>query len=366
MKKITIISFDSINNPFYGGGGAIVIHEIAKRLAKQYALTIVTSSYPGSQSEMIDGVLYKRIPGLSFSPRISQLLFQFILPFYAPGIISQSDIILESYTSPFSTACFQAVTNKPVIGLIQLLAGKEIGKKYHLPLQFLEALKIRSYKYCIVLNENIQNKVKQINSHVTVTIIPNGIEDLHVKKLSHKKSAHILYIGRIDIWQKGLDLLLEAYKQIEAQTKVKLVICGAGSPKDLDSLQELIGSQGLENKVALMGKVEGDMKKKMFSEAICLVLPSRYETQPLTLLEAFSFGVPSICWDIPDLSWISSQECVKVKPFNTHQYALKLLKLIQDPSFSQALSKKAKKFSQRFNWDTSVEKYQQFFEMVTN
>src|SRR5690606_11347944 len=60
-NKIVISTYDSIDNPFYNGGGAFAIHEVAKRLSKKYELIVLTGNYPGSINKVKDGVSYKRI-----------------------------------------------------------------------------------------------------------------------------------------------------------------------------------------------------------------------------------------------------------------------------------------------------------------
>ena len=60
-RRIIFSNYDDPKNPFYGGGGARAIHEVARRLAVRHDVKIITGSYPGSRDEMVDGVSYARI-----------------------------------------------------------------------------------------------------------------------------------------------------------------------------------------------------------------------------------------------------------------------------------------------------------------
>ncbi len=80
-KTIVFSNYDDIHNPYYAGGGAVATHEMAKRLATKNKVIILTSRYPNSKNEELDGVIYHRIGLDLFDPRISQTIFQVILPY---------------------------------------------------------------------------------------------------------------------------------------------------------------------------------------------------------------------------------------------------------------------------------------------
>lgn len=363
--KIIFSSYDSIKNPFYGGGGAHAIHQIAKRLLENYEILVVTSNYPNSQDNIIDGVEYKKI-GLSISnPLIAQLVFQFLLPFYTFKLRNSFNLWIESFTPPFSTACLQFFSNRPVIGLVHLLGGKDMSKKYHLPFEIFERLGLRTYKHFIVLNDKVKETILKINPRADIVVIPNGIDSEILKTdIKTEGRKHILFMGRIDIEQKGLDILLESFKQIQNQTNLNLFICGTGDKKSINELKSKIKMFNLGSRVKLVGYVTGQKKIKMFSNALVMVMPSRYETQPLTLLEAFAFGLPIVCFDINDLNWLSDDYVIKVEPFNISLYSESLLKIIKSQKRRDELSENTKHYSKQFDWNIVTKKYIDLIEKV--
>ena len=53
MRKIVISNYDSTYNPHYGGGGAVAVYEISKRLGKDYDVVLYSGAFLGS-GQIID------------------------------------------------------------------------------------------------------------------------------------------------------------------------------------------------------------------------------------------------------------------------------------------------------------------------
>src|SRR4051812_43402090 len=98
IKKVIISSYDDLKNPYYAGGGAYAVHEVAKRLAQKYHVEVLTSSYPQAKDEKVNDVSYKRIGVPRFGPYLGQLIFQARLPFYARTL--DYDLWIENFTPP--------------------------------------------------------------------------------------------------------------------------------------------------------------------------------------------------------------------------------------------------------------------------
>lgn len=126
-------------------------------------------------------------------------------------------------------------------------------------------------------------------------IIPNGIDVKEIKRdIIHKEQCTIYYLGRYDINHKGLDYLLEALKILENRGKrFSLEFWGKGNLKDQhyiqDSLNELKSINVQFN--GPIGKKEKDYKLEQLGP---MILTSRYEGFPMTVLEAWAYGNPCI------------------------------------------------------------------------
>jgi phosphatidyl-myo-inositol alpha-mannosyltransferase len=351
-SKIIISSYDDLGNPFYGGGGAYAIHEVAKRLVKNFDVEVLTSKYPGSKNNTVDGIHYKRV-GIFAGAKLSQLLFHFTLPKHV--LKRNYDIWIESFTPPFSTSLLPLLTKKPVIGLAHMFSGEDMRRKYKLPFNKIEDLGLKMYKYFIVMTDFHKQKVIKINPKAMVQVIPNGIEKPKYKNF--RKDDYILFIGRIEVDQKGLDLLM---KSIRAVKNIKLKIAGTGNKNDVDKLKLLIKKYGLEKKVELVGRVGGKEKQTLFRKAKLVVSPSRYETFGIVALEAFSYSLPFVCFDIDGYKWLPNNLAIKAKPFSSASLTKSINKLVNNPKLQSSMGKDAYSYVGKFNWDNISKEYEKF------
>jgi glycosyltransferase involved in cell wall biosynthesis len=152
--------------------------------------------------------------------------------------------------------------------------------------------------------------VKQEN----IEIVPNGIDLDEFRNLPPKGSfkkkwnmpgnqKFILFLARINKI-KGVDLLARAFARISLNNPdLKLVIAG---PDDgyLTELKSLLRHLQIEDKVLLLGPLYDEEKLGAYVDADVYVLPSIYETFPVSALESCSCGTPVLftdCCGIADI-----------------------------------------------------------------
>jgi glycosyltransferase involved in cell wall biosynthesis len=361
-RTIVFSNYDSPGNPYYGGGGARAIHEVARRLAERHAVRVITGSYPGSREELVEGVSYGRLGGAWAGPKLGQLLYQFLLPRRVRG--ERFDLWVESLTPPFSTACLQWFTRKPVIALTQILAGRAMSRKYHLPFGTLERHGLKTYRYAIALSGHLKQELERANPSLRVAVIPNGVNRELIEQEVEPGRAHVLFLGRLDVEQKGIDLLLEAWSAIAATMPAPLVIAGGGAAADTAFVARRIEELRLGASVRAVGRVEGDQKDRLLRQAMFLVMPSRFEASPVVLLEALCYRLPVVLFGIPELLELPDACCVKVRPFDTRAYGQAALELARDTPRRLAAGAAAKQLARLFDWDDLARKYEEFFETV--
>ena len=132
---------------------------------------------------------------------------------------------------------------------------------------------------------------------VPVVFIPNGVDEaLLRRKLSkpHKASAWV-YLGRLAVEHKGLDLLVKGYASLYKQRGGKLpplVLAGPDFRGGKKQLEKLIRSLGVAESVLLKGPVFGEDKWNLLAQAQLFVHTSRWEGMPLAMLEALACGRP--------------------------------------------------------------------------
>jgi glycosyltransferase involved in cell wall biosynthesis len=105
----------------------------------------------------------------------------------------------------------------------------------------------------------------------------------------HQRSGG-LFVGRLDE-QKGIEILLRAWRQID----YPLRIIGDGP------LSNLVAHH-VDERIVYLGRQPREVVQREMQAAKFLVLPSQgCEMFPMTILEAFSNGLPVICSDLPSL-----------------------------------------------------------------
>jgi glycosyltransferase involved in cell wall biosynthesis len=350
---VVLSIYDDIGNPHYGGGGAVVVGEIAARLAADHRVTVYTGSYRGSRATVRGGVRYVFLPVGWAGPRAGQLLFSLLLPLVARRV--RADVWIESLTPPFTASLLPLARRRPVVGLVQMLSAADMARKYKIPFHHVERLGLRWYRRFVVLNETDREAVRACNPDAAIDLIPNGVTRPDPATLRYGDGEHLLYLGRIDVRQKGLDLLLAA---VSADSlPLPLVVAGSGTPQEERRLRELAAPAG--DRVRVVGRVDGAAKSRLLSASAAVVVPSRFETFSLTALEAMAYGKPVVCFDLPRLAWIGADCAVKVPPFDVDSLRDALRDLVGDPERRAALGRCGRARSASYDWTAIGARYRE-------
>lgn len=364
MRKNLIIStYDSVGNPYYSGGGAQSIHEVAKRLSQEYKVTVIAGNYKKAKEKFSDGVHYRYIGTKLFGPKIGQIIYTLSLPFAA--LFSDHDIWIENFTPPISTSFLPIFTKKPVIGLVHMLSGEDMKRKFGFPFDSIEKIGLKLYKYFIVLSKNNQDRIKKANPKAKFLLTKNGV-DLPKNLLPYNKRSkkHILFLGRIEVDQKGLDTLISAYSSAKDVVSLPLVIAGGGEYSELEKLKKLIKDHNIQDRVKLVGRVSGKEKDWYLKHASMVVIPSRYETFSITALEAISYCVPLICGNISGMKWVPKGDALKFTPGSADCLVDKITKLLKDTKLQEEMTRSQSSTASRFDWDKVTTSYTEFLNIL--
>lgn len=359
MTRVTLSVYDDIDNPHYAGGGARVVHEVARRLAQVHEVTVYCSSYKGSPRQRIrDGVVYHFVRSGWAGPRGGQVVFGLVLPFIAMS--RRFDVWLETFTPPWGVSLLPLVNRQKVVGWAQLLPGKAMSARYHVPFWRLERRGLRWYRRMIVLNEADRDTVLAANPSLRVTVIPNGVNA--PKPQLHEELAlrpFSLYLGRIDVLTKGLDLLVSAQRR--ARRPLPLIIAGSGTTGEEFALRALLPA---DDSIRLVGRVDDADKDFLLSTCSALIMPSRVETFGLVALEAMARGKRVINFALPTLAWLRGSGHREVEPLNVDELAAALDELA-DPTIAPPNAEAIKAFARRFEWDKTIVGYLRVIDEIT-
>ncbi|MFP4353237.1 MAG: glycosyltransferase [Puniceicoccaceae bacterium] len=135
-------------------------------------------------------------------------------------------------------------------------------------------------------------------------VVGNGVDlpewDSVRDRVREEGVIRCLFIGRYAIRAKGLDRLLDAVEILHrsentpAHPRWQVTLRGRGTPRDEQWLRHEIQTRNLDERVELGGPVADREKKELFSKADIFIHVSRFEGEPMAVLEALAHGVPAI------------------------------------------------------------------------
>ena len=124
-------------------------------------------------------------------------------------------------------------------------------------------------------------------------VITNGVGEQWFRPLagSSNGKGYVFFAGRL-AHVKGVDLLLKAWSRIRPSfPQTDLLLAGDG--EDRESLKTMARELGIEDSVQFLGRRDHHELAGFYQHAQAVVLPSRREGLPLSLLEAGAAG--AIC-----------------------------------------------------------------------
>jgi GalNAc-alpha-(1->4)-GalNAc-alpha-(1->3)-diNAcBac-PP-undecaprenol alpha-1,4-N-acetyl-D-galactosaminyltransferase len=202
-----------------------------------------------------------------------------------------------------------------------------------------------------------------------VTYILNGIEKIEVQNnptstFELKAKFNFCYTGSLVVYRKGLDVLLNATKQMSdyySSKEINLILIGSGS--DEIEIKNMVFDLGISDYIVFAG--EQSVPYEIMTRCDVFVLPSRKEGLPNALLEAMSLGLPSISADCvtgPNEIITDNQDGILVPVEDVNALANAMDILLRDKNFASKLGENGR---QRILKDFSVERMSnQYLELL--
>lgn len=222
---------------------------------------------------------------------------------------------------------------------------------------------------------------EKINSgnkwNYTSCVIPNGVDFSSSKQgivHNYDNIGNIIRgvcIGRISIYHKGLDLLVEACMQIGRFLRkhhVQIEIYGPNRENEKDKLRNLIKEKDVSDIFFVQDSpIFGEEKESKLLNSDFFLLTSRLEGHPMGLIEALSYGLPVVVTRGSNmLKEIEETDAGWVAEINATSIACALKKMVAESDKFAIKSNNAISLAKKYQWDLLARKAHNFYQSLLN
>ena len=329
--RVLHLGFEDPQRPG-AGGGSVRTHEINRQLARDFDVTVVCCRYPGSRARVTEGVRYTHV-GLPIGGMVASLAYFAALPYAL--LRNPSDLVVEDFAAPFSSVGVPWMTSRPVIGVVQWLFAAEKAQQYHLPFDLVERVGLSSHRSLVAVSEELGEELRRRNPRAHTTVILNGLDESAFSERQLPR-RDIAYLGRLEIAQKGLDLLLDAYARVADEIDQDLLLGGDGP--DRSALERLAEQLGIASRVRFVGRIAAEDRFDWLASADFVAMPSRYESFGMVAAESLAQATPVVAFDIPCLrALVTTDVGICAPAFDEAALAAAIAELATDPVRRAAL-----------------------------
>ena len=197
-------------------------------------------------------------------------------------------------------------------------------------------------------------------------MLPNGFSSPKtVKSDFSTDQIKGIFIGRIDLYHKGLDNLMGAVKSCSMAMRKSHFSIDIYGPMNDDArkLQQLVAEDNLDDLLALKGEIAGEAKEKAILDSDVFILPSRFEGHPMGLVEALAYGLPCVVStgtnmreeiDAADAGWTCDG--------TTDSLVRALIDVVNERNLFKKKSENAVRLAKNYDWDVLAKKFHEKLE----
>lgn len=194
-----------------------------------------------------------------------------------------------------------------------------------------------------------------------------GVFPVPVDASRAPSTAHdyLLFFGRNDVYQKGIDLLLTGYAAaVQQGLELPLRIAGQPHAGSRRVIARLVENLGISSRVELAGKISEQEKWELLRNARCLVFPSRWDGPPRPIREAISAGTPVIVTPGTNLGdFVTQFHAGLTVPFRRDDMARGLLSAADDATVHRWM-RGASLLRHELSWENVAEHYLAGYESI--
>jgi glycosyltransferase involved in cell wall biosynthesis len=155
-------------------------------------------------------------------------------------------------------------------------------------------------RFIHALNPHETEVIRRFGVNRPIVVVPNGLppdagvlasrpDALYAEHPGLRGQRVFMFVGRLDLWQKGLDLLVDAFASAELP-EASLVLVGPDWRGSRRALAKRAERLGISSHVVFIEPAFGPERANLFAAADVFVHPSRWEGLSLSVLAASAAG----------------------------------------------------------------------------
>lgn len=373
--KILLVSefFPNGKNLVYSGGVESRNFFIAKHLAKNHQVTVLTSKIAGSQKEEnLLGFKVLRVgQSRNYVASSGDILSRLKFIKFAIQIGQSQDADIVEGTNFVTHLIAKSIANHKKIPSVAWYPDVWLGSwiKNAGPLglagEMLERFNLkRGFNAYIAISKTTAQKLKKyVNSPICV--IPCGVELSEFQnRTAISKLPNIVTISRLTRY-KNIDKLILAFALLLLKFKnLKLTIVGNGPEEK--KLKNLASGLHISRSIKFISNLPRLELVKTLSSAQIFCLPSIVEGFGIAVLEAAAAGVPYVVSDIEVFREVTEngQGGLLFQAGSAKNLAQKLEELLNDKKLYDRKAKEASALARNYDWQEIAKETEELYKEV--
>ena len=359
--------------PAEEGIGNYVTHLARKLVDRGHKVLLVTRGGLGwRDSKQINGVVVREAPFMPVYPFHVQLHGLFV-DSLVRSLRKNLDLIhIHSPLSPSVRVGIPVVATMHSALRFGIRSVEVVDRQSAaIKLQGVMSLRIeeellRNAQYVTTVSRSVASEFMSCGFRGEIDVVGNGVDEkFYLPGKDRREDNTILYVGRL-AYRKGLfDLLASSKTILKERPDAKFLIVGKGPLRGL--LEKRVKDAGVETSFQFLGFLPlKDLQSIYRSAAVCVV-PSHYEGQPTTLLEAMSSGAPIVGTNIPSISGVLTHDVdgILAQSKSPELLANAIIGLMNDGEKRAEIGQNARRTVEKaFTWDIVTDRIENSYGKI--
>jgi glycosyltransferase involved in cell wall biosynthesis len=190
----------------------------------------------------------------------------------------------------------------------------------------------------VVPSEGWRSVFAAVSGRAGIHVVPNAVAlaPPPPARPPRTRGVRALFICTAEARRKGIDLVLDAVPRLHGEVEFLLVAANAAA-------RRLVHDRGLDDRVRLLADLPRTELPTLYREADLLLLPSRSEGCPNSLLEAMAAGLPAVATTVGAIPEMVTDgvHALLVRPDDAEGFVEAVRRLARDPELRSRLGRRA-------------------------